>query len=60
MNELQKYFDIDDLEGAQVYIDTLPQDSAHTWFLRGKLTSRQGNMSGALSCYHQADRKSVV
>lgn len=54
MDELQVYFDTNDLQGAQKYIDALPQDNAHTQFLLGKLKSRQGDMSGALSCYHKA------
>lgn len=54
MDDLSKFFADDNLDGARAYVDGLPQNVAHTWFLRGRLLSRLGDMSGALSCYHKA------
>lgn len=53
-NKFKQLIDSNDFMAAAEYLDTLSAADAQTWVMRGKLQSRSGNMSEALSCYHQA------
>lgn len=54
MDELKHFLELNDSLGAQVYVDALPQNNAHTWYLKGRLKAHTGDMAGALSCYRRA------
>lgn len=52
--KFKQLLDSNNLQDAADYLQTLPDTAAQTWLMRGRLRSRSGDMSGALSCYHRA------
>ncbi len=54
LDKLMLLIDEQDLDGALRFVSELPDSNAETWYLRGKVYSRMGNMSEAMSSYYKA------
>jgi len=46
--------EIQEIDKAFEFVSKLPESEAETWYLRGKVYSRKGNMQEALSCFNRA------
>ena len=46
--------EIQEIDKAFEFVSKLPEGEAETWYLRGKVYSRKGNMQEALSCFNKA------
>lgn len=43
-----------EIDKALEFVTNLPDNEAETWYLKGKVFSRKGDMKGALSCFNKA------
>ena len=43
-----------EIDKAYDFVSNLPESEAETWYLKGKVYSRKGDMKGALSCFNKA------
>ncbi len=43
-----------EIDKALDFVSKLPESEAETWYLKGKVYSRKGDMKGALSCFNKA------
>jgi tetratricopeptide (TPR) repeat protein len=43
-----------EVDKALDFVSKLPESEAETWYLKGKVYSRKGDMKGALSCFNKA------
>lgn len=46
--------DNEEVDKAFEFVVKLPESEAETWYLRGKVYSRKGEMKEALSCFNKA------
>ena len=43
-----------EIDKALEFVTNLPDNEAETWYLKGKVFSRKGDMKAALSCFNKA------
>lgn len=43
-----------EIDKAFDFVSKLPESEAETWYLKGKIFSRKGDMKEALSCFNKA------
>lgn len=53
-DKLNEFFMDNKHHEAEAFVATLPDSDAETWYLRGKVKSRLGNITAAISCYSKA------
>ncbi|MBQ9470427.1 MAG: hypothetical protein IJU72_05685 [Bacteroidales bacterium] len=51
---IKQLIERNELDTAMHHALALPDTEAQTWLVRGRIHSRRGNMSEALSCYSRA------